>query len=858
MGRRNLLALAACAVAAAAAAETPTWTALGIRDGERFGAAAAPAGDVDGDGFADVAIGAPFLKDDGAPNPTAFGRIQVSSGATGQAIWSRTGTQSGDRFGYAMLGVGDVDLDGFPDVAAGSPSRSTDFVKFGGVIGVYSGTTAQLLYEVSSDQNTEHMGSALCSLGDVDGDGSADFVGGAPNGDLSGYDSGYARVYSARTGAALATAFGTHDYQYLGGALCALGDVNGDSVEDFAAGIGLVPSVAPVPGSVLVFDVHGTLLKAAAGTAPEDAFGLALAPAGDLDHDTVGDLWVGIPGLDAGGAGAGAVQLLSGTTLAPLATLHGQGPGMGLGIALSQIGDVDGDGKADFAAGGASGRAELRSSATYAVLFAVAGGKELGRAVAGLGDVDQDGLQDVAIGEPEALDFGGATTGALHVYPQAQIFGGDLALADSSPLALAWTAGEPAPSAVRMLANAGNSALTWIASVEPGSGWLSASPSAGVLAPGASAPITLTAEPTGLPAGSYGTAVTFANAAEPLDAAALQVGFAVTGGQSGPLCLAGPSAALFEFAAGAGAPAPHAMLLQDCSAGGAPLAFAGAASQSWITLAPDQGEIPPGGSAEISIAVDAPALGPGLHQGTVRIENLAEPANAVEILVVAEVGLPHFEPGTRLVGQLGGTDVDAAVFTALKGMKLELELAPTSGDLRAQVSIRKAGGAAVASFTLPHKGTLQKRRIKLKSAGLYELRLAADGATAGGYDLATARVLPKNALPRTVSGKKPKAGVIRVAFAALPGTLLDASVLPKGVAPEQLTLALADPAALPIELAGFAASGPGMLGVAGVPLAQNGLYQLLVAGFANGKQKAAITLAPAPPEAGSGTLALEP
>jgi len=81
-------------------------------DGDRFGVSVSRAGDVNGDGYADLIIGAPFDDHSGTNSGSAY----VFSGATSNIFYRFDGDSSGDEFGYSVSGAGDVNNDGFNDL----------------------------------------------------------------------------------------------------------------------------------------------------------------------------------------------------------------------------------------------------------------------------------------------------------------------------------------------------------------------------------------------------------------------------------------------------------------------------------------------------------------------------------------------------------------------------------------------------------------------------------------------------------------------------------------------------------------------------------------------------------------------
>ncbi len=149
-------------------------SSLPVRWGEAwFGFTVAGAGDTNGDGFDDVALGTPYGYDGG-------GEVEVHLGAAagpeaGAAAFWR-GAESGDAFGFAVAGVGDVDRDGFDDLLVGDPGSGAAYLFAGGQLGLATEPATSL---VLGDADNSH-GYAVAAAGDVDGDGYADVVVGEP------------------------------------------------------------------------------------------------------------------------------------------------------------------------------------------------------------------------------------------------------------------------------------------------------------------------------------------------------------------------------------------------------------------------------------------------------------------------------------------------------------------------------------------------------------------------------------------------------------------------------------------------------------------------------------------------------
>ena len=252
-----------------------TYTGAALYDG--FGGSVAGAGDVDGDGFGDVIVGA-----DGANAAYVF------LGSTGTldttAAVTLTGEASGARFGASVAGIGDVDGDGYADVAVGDP----DYMEYTGKVYVYTGasigpsTTATTTWTADSAYN--FFGVWVSGAGDTNGDGYADVIVGNYGDGATTYV-GRAFVYEG-SAAGLATApvaswTGEADNDDFGICVSGAGDVNGDGLADVVVGASGHDSMR---GRVYVFEGEAD----ATDTAGADT-GTGTSADTDTDTDTDSD-----------------------------------------------------------------------------------------------------------------------------------------------------------------------------------------------------------------------------------------------------------------------------------------------------------------------------------------------------------------------------------------------------------------------------------------------------------------------------------------------------------------------------------------------------------------------------------------
>jgi len=234
---------------------------------------------------------------------------------------------------------------------------------------------------------------------------------GVPNDATNGADAGRVDVRSATTGALLYSVYGAAPGDHFG-VRVAEGDINGDGRIDYLL-VGANQRGTGGTGYVAIFDpVSGTLLNQVDGTVADSEFGSSIVVLGDLDGDGVNDYAVGAPNEDSGAlTQAGAVHILSGVNDAEIGTLFGSASGANFGMVNVRLGDVDGDGTADFAVSaprdGKTGSVTVFSQTLPPVFVWQAtgsnSGEDFGQVDVVADDLDGDGVADMVIGAP-ALD----------------------------------------------------------------------------------------------------------------------------------------------------------------------------------------------------------------------------------------------------------------------------------------------------------------------------------------------------------------------------------------------------------------------------------------------------------------------
>jgi hypothetical protein len=371
-------------------------------------AAVAFAGDLDGDGQAEFALGAPLASPMGLQ---AAGRVRVFSGRAGTALLDVAGATAGERLGSAIASLSDLDGDGVPEIAVGAPATATGPLP--GRVVVLSGRDGRSVAELTGRAAGERFGLALASGADIDGDGVQDLLVGAPGADPSGRaDAGRLDVFSGADLSFLFEVQGIRARDRFGSTVAFLGDVDGDGVPDLLCG---APAASPggrtESGTVAVLSgASGATIRTLTGENFFDHFGTGVAGISDLDGDSVSEILVGAPNANPGGrADAGTAFVFSGASGALLRRIDGAAALDEAGRSVARTGDVDGDAFEDFVVGAAlasdatfsrSGRVVVVSGRNGQILLRLTGSKgeqALGQSVAGAGDVDGDGFPEILV-----------------------------------------------------------------------------------------------------------------------------------------------------------------------------------------------------------------------------------------------------------------------------------------------------------------------------------------------------------------------------------------------------------------------------------------------------------------------------
>lgn len=383
----------------------------GAAAGDASGGAISAAGDVNGDGRADLIVGAYTADPNGdfsGASYVLFGRssgfpanlnLATLDGSNGFKI---AGAAAFDISGSSVSGAGDVNGDGFDDVIVGAPQvkasgtfAGASYVIFGKGSGFAPVLDLSALngangFKISAAEAGDSAGQSVSAAGDVNGDGYEDVIVGALHATTNGrLDAGASYVLFGKGDGFVADVnvtqldgtngfrlSGEGSYDLSGWSVDTAGDVNGDGFDDVLVGAAFADVNGPNSGAAYVVfgkqsgfsanlnlaALNGTNGFKLPGIRANDHTGLWVSTAQDVDNDGFDDLLVGAPGSD--GAVPGSAYLVFGkaagfqaeVNLADLAggdgfRINGFVAGDLLGDSVSAAGDMNGDGWGDIIIG---------------------------------------------------------------------------------------------------------------------------------------------------------------------------------------------------------------------------------------------------------------------------------------------------------------------------------------------------------------------------------------------------------------------------------------------------------------------------------------------------------------------------
>jgi subtilisin family serine protease len=300
---------------------------IGETQSSYSGYSVAPAGDVNGDGFDDILIGA-YVNNEGGDSSgqtyLIFGKATgwANNMPLSMADASFIGENSNDFSGFSVAPAGDVNGDGLDDILIGAYGNAAAGISAGKTYLIFGRTTGWgmdtplSLADASfiGEMQYDYSGYSVSTAGDVNGDGFDDVLIGAYGNDGNGYFSGQSYIiFGKETGwannmplsMADASFIGEQYYDYSGSSVSSAGDVNGDGFDDILIGAKYNSLSSVRAGQTYIIYGKSTglamdtpLSEADAsfvGEASEDSSGWSVASAGDVNSDCFDDILIGAP-----------------------------------------------------------------------------------------------------------------------------------------------------------------------------------------------------------------------------------------------------------------------------------------------------------------------------------------------------------------------------------------------------------------------------------------------------------------------------------------------------------------------------------------------------------------------------------
>lgn len=358
-----------------------------------MGQVSAPAGDVNGDGYGDV-----MCVDNRVNESTVYILHGSANGLITPPALAINSEEWASYFGSSVASAGDVNGDGYGDVIIGASGydnyRGAAYVYYGSPGGIVPGTRTFL----PANNRLSTFGTTVSSAGDLNGDGFSDVVIGAPDHSKDKVSEGAVFIYLGTASGISTTpilSYKTNLESARLGIVSGPGDINGDGFSDVVAGAYSYSNDQEIEGAIYVFYGNKTGVSSnpviIEGNIPYGEMGSTVIAAGDLNGDSFNDVLVS--GKIFYGSAAGLVA--------------SAGDG---GLWTNTAGDINGDGYSDMI----DGEGEIRYGSPSGVAATGYSG-EFWQVQRSGGDINGDGFSDMLLDQPFYLN-GSTSTGALFVF----------------------------------------------------------------------------------------------------------------------------------------------------------------------------------------------------------------------------------------------------------------------------------------------------------------------------------------------------------------------------------------------------------------------------------------------------------
>ncbi|MCX7995130.1 MAG: FG-GAP-like repeat-containing protein [candidate division WOR-3 bacterium] len=412
--------------------QTPNWTAEGNQELALYGISVATAGDVNGDGYSDIIVGALWYDNGQEDEGIAFVYHGSADGLATSPNWTGEANQAYAHYGNKVSTAGDINGDGYSDVIVGAPDYDGGVQDIGAAFIYYgsaSGLSTSPYWTGQSNQANAHYGCAVACAGDVNGDGYSDVVVGAYAYDNGETDEGRAYVYHGSSLGLPSTPNWTNESNqanaYFGISVATAGDVNGDGYSDLIVGASYYDGSQTDEGRAYVY--HGS--ASGLSTTPNWTgqsnqtnahYGSSISTAGDVNGDGYSDVIIGIPEFDNNETNEGRAYIYhgsaSGLSTLPVWFAEPNQTNAYFGNSVATAGDVNGDGYSDVIVGAyLYDNGETNEGAVFVYYGSASGtsttpnwtnesnqaSANYGFEASTAGDVNGDGYSDVIVGAPQ-------------------------------------------------------------------------------------------------------------------------------------------------------------------------------------------------------------------------------------------------------------------------------------------------------------------------------------------------------------------------------------------------------------------------------------------------------------------------